>query len=65
MEIKFDVGAILQQAVDGAMNEMLFSMMAVTYEKTERMLRKFFKELNSRGVSTQTIIECLAEAAKE
>ena len=65
MDIKFDTNAIQQAVINATMNELLFSFFPGTDKKTERMIRKFFEELNSRGVSTQTIIECLLESAKE
>ncbi len=65
MDIKLNIEAIVQQTINATMNEVLFSVMPSADEKTTRMMRKFFASLNERGVSTQTIIECFAEAAKE
>ena len=65
MDIKFDLNAIVQSVIDNATNELLFNAMPDTDMKTKNMLKRFFQEMNSRGVSSQTIFECLTEASKE
>lgn len=65
MDIKFDLNAIVQSVIDNATNELLFNALPDTDIKTKNMLKRFFQEMNSRGVSSQTIFECLLEANKE
>ena len=64
MDIKFDLNALTQAAIDTVLNDVLFELPGID-KKSKKVMKGFFRELNSRGVSTQTILECLAEAAKE